>query len=367
MTFPLSCVNREVIVTAVPVPRAPSPNGGDTNDVPVMLTDPDVFDCCVCNDTLSIPVYQCINGHIICSPCCSKLGQKCFLCSMFIGDNRCRAIEAVLASMQTACSNARYGCNAVVRYSEKREHEKTCAFVPCLCPGPRCNWISNSNKLGQHFSEKHSFKRIPFKYGVFFDVSLRHNKRTRILQALSDGKLFVISNQMRETENSLFLCHIGPNSLVPQFHYEVKTKSDGAVLLPRTSVESTQGGKFVFPSAPLRFFYIPCEMFSIFGRIKLQFRITTTEHLSRWGRKASRLLLDEVEFVGAVIDLEDDVLVGVVVNMLVGGEEDVQDGQDLITNSCVPIKSLFLRSFCAILTKRSASVHVALHSSCVSE
>ncbi|TKY45496.1 E3 ubiquitin-protein ligase SINA 10 [Spatholobus suberectus] len=252
---PLPHVNREIIVPVVPEPPAPAlaPNGGGANGVPVMLTDPSVFDCCVCFDTLSIPVYQCINGHIICSPCCSKIAHKCPLCSMSIGDNRCRAIEAVLASIKTTCSNARYGCNAM----------------------PGCNWLSASNQLGQHLSEDHLFYLISFEYGEFFHVPLRHNKRLLVLQASTDGKLFVIKNQMEDTENEVFLYHIGPNSSVPQFHFEVKTMSDGEVLLPQTPVESTQNGTLGIPLSRLTFFCIPREMFSLSRWIHLQFRITT--------------------------------------------------------------------------------------------
>ncbi|KAL4392627.1 hypothetical protein AHAS_Ahas03G0364000 [Arachis hypogaea] len=39
------------------------------------------------------PVGSCENGHIACSNCCARLGNKCPMCSMPIGYNRCRAIE----------------------------------------------------------------------------------------------------------------------------------------------------------------------------------------------------------------------------------------------------------------------------------
>ncbi|KHN44664.1 E3 ubiquitin-protein ligase SINA-like 1 [Glycine soja] len=252
----------------------PAVNGGGDNGVPMILTDPDVFVCCGCRDTLTIPIYECSKGHVIlCSPCCNKHGYKCPFCSMFIGDKRCRAIEAVMESMKTVCCYAKHGCNAIVRYSEKRDHEKTCTFVPCLCPQPRCDWISNSNELGQHFKVKHFYKRIPFKYGEFFYVSLRRDTTTRVLQAVSDGKLFVISNDKREKKNSLILFHVGPNSWIPKFDYEVRATSDGAVLLPQTFVETTQGLKFEF--SLLSFLHIPIEMWPCNGQIKLQFLITT--------------------------------------------------------------------------------------------
>ncbi|RDY05898.1 E3 ubiquitin-protein ligase SINA-like 10, partial [Mucuna pruriens] len=270
----LPSVNRDVIIPFVQVPTTtpPAPSNGGANDMSMLLTDPDIFDCYVCYETLSIPVYQCVNGHILCSTCCCKVGHKCPLCSMLVGDKRCRAMEAVLASMKSACSNARYGCKMMVRYSEKREHDKTCAFVPCSCPQPNCNWLSHSSQLGQHLTQDHSFYIISFQYGQFFNVRFRYNTRFRFLQSSSDGKLFVINNQMEDTKNLVFLSHIGPNSLVSQFYYEVKAMSNGGVLLPQTSVETTQGGTFALP---LRFSSIPHEMLSLSRWIDLQFRITT--------------------------------------------------------------------------------------------
>lgn len=46
--------------------------------------------------------------------------------------------------------------------------------------------------------------------------------------------------------------------------------------------------------------------------------------------EAAVLFLDEVEVVGAAVELEDGVPVGVAVDALVGGKEDVDDGHDLV-------------------------------------
>jgi len=47
-------------------------------------------------------------------------------------------------------------------------------------------------------------------------------------------------------------------------------------------------------------------------------------------RKAAVLFLYEVKVVGAPIDLKDGVPVRVVVDSFVGGEEHVDDGEDLV-------------------------------------
>ncbi|KAK7412848.1 hypothetical protein VNO78_04520 [Psophocarpus tetragonolobus] len=247
--------------------------------VPMMLTDPQVFNCCQCHDTLSIPVYQ--------------LEDKCPMCLNFIGDKRCRALESVMDSVKTPCSYTKHGCKAVVRYSEKREHEKTCTYVPCVCPQQRCNWISNSYKLGQHYNRKHFHKKIPFQYGKFFDVKLFYNTKILILQAENDGKLFVINNDITMTKGSaVFVYHIGPNSMVPRFHYEIKVdECDGAtaIALPPTCVEiSVQGGKMEFGLASNKILYIPIEMLTHYGPCKLKVRITNIERNERPKRANKR-------------------------------------------------------------------------------
>ncbi|KAI4324058.1 hypothetical protein L6164_023624 [Bauhinia variegata] len=43
---------------------------GRDKSISVFLTDPEVLDCFICYEPLSIPVFQCENGHIACSSCC---------------------------------------------------------------------------------------------------------------------------------------------------------------------------------------------------------------------------------------------------------------------------------------------------------
>lgn len=75
----------------------------------ITLTDPDLFECPICYEPLTIPVFQCNqNGHIACSSCISKINNKCPSCSGSIFSNRCRAIEKILESVSTiSCRNAK--------------------------------------------------------------------------------------------------------------------------------------------------------------------------------------------------------------------------------------------------------------------
>ncbi|XP_060672284.1 E3 ubiquitin-protein ligase SINA-like 10 isoform X2 [Ziziphus jujuba] len=155
--------------------------------ISVKLTDPDVLDCSICYEPLAIPVFQCENGHVACSSCCGKIEHKCPSCSWPIGYNRCRAIEKVLEAVRISCSNTKYGCKELVRYSDKKSHESTCIHSPCSCPHPGCNVVSSAGNLYQHFRCKHVDCAVRFQYNRTFNVALDANERFQILQEQDEG------------------------------------------------------------------------------------------------------------------------------------------------------------------------------------
>ena len=62
--------------------------------------------CCpICTISLSEPVYECKNGHIICKPCLDQLQPAvCPSCRCDLSDpHRCRAIEQQLEVVPLAC------------------------------------------------------------------------------------------------------------------------------------------------------------------------------------------------------------------------------------------------------------------------
>ncbi|XP_061370466.1 E3 ubiquitin-protein ligase SINA-like 10 [Gastrolobium bilobum] len=195
---------------------------------------------------------------------------------MPIDYNRCLAIEKVLVSLQTACQNATYGCNEIIRYNKKYEHEKTCIYLPCSCPQLGCNFVAMSSNLYLHFNENHMNEEISFKYDEFFCVLLSRNEDTIVLQAQTDGKLFVLKNKVFENlGNAVTICHIGPNSLYPVSHYEIKTKSEveNKFLHYRSSAKNIQGRTFVISSST-KFLLIPLEFFNSNGTLTLEIRIS---------------------------------------------------------------------------------------------
>ncbi|KAF8765997.1 hypothetical protein HU200_007932 [Digitaria exilis] len=83
---------------------------------------------------------QCIQGHVVCSPCREKViagaVKKCKACGVAVGSYqiRCRDMERVVESVRVACAHASHGCVARVTYYDRRRHGKACPYAPYGCP-----------------------------------------------------------------------------------------------------------------------------------------------------------------------------------------------------------------------------------------
>ncbi|KAL0844986.1 hypothetical protein Bca101_018232 [Brassica carinata] len=111
-----------------------------------------VLDCPICAEPLSIPIFQCDNGHLACSSCCPKLKNKCPSCALPVGHSRCRAMETVVKSVFLPCQNAKYGCTETVAFGKEPTHEKVCTFAEyCCCPVQDCNYAGPYLDLYRHY------------------------------------------------------------------------------------------------------------------------------------------------------------------------------------------------------------------------
>ncbi|GAB2288894.1 hypothetical protein Dimus_023200 [Dionaea muscipula] len=180
--------------------------------ISLFLSDPNVLDCPICSHHLTVPVFQCVNGHIACSSCCVKLENKCPSCHNKIGRNRCRAIEKVIDSVKIYCRYADYGCKDLVSYGKIHEHEKACIHPPCSCPFVDCLFRGSAPKLSRHISVKHSVSVVRFSYNRIFPLSLKwHTKSNNkgkfiVLQEEStDGVQFVVERSPVEKVNVICL------------------------------------------------------------------------------------------------------------------------------------------------------------------
>ncbi|XP_023634328.1 E3 ubiquitin-protein ligase SINA-like 7, partial [Capsella rubella] len=161
---------------------------------PAML-DFDVFDCPVCFEPLTIPIFQCDNGHLACSSFCTKLRSKCPSCALTIGRIRCRAMESVLESILIPCPNATFGCTKKVSYGKESTHVNECVFSQCSCPVPGCNYNGSSKDLFFHYnlsSHPLEYINVPLKCDTSFSFRMAISNKILIKRELMMELVFVV-------------------------------------------------------------------------------------------------------------------------------------------------------------------------------
>ncbi|WJX63962.1 RING-type E3 ubiquitin transferase [Trifolium repens] len=237
------------------------------NSVSVLISDPQVFDCYNCSQTLTIPVFQCDNGHIVCSTCYPKLMNKCRKCSLRISSKRCKAIENILQSTEMPCPNEIHGCKERISYLGNGKHEE-CIHEPCYCPLLGCDFVASSEVLSNHFSHKHGDSQIEFSYGHSFVLSMKSNDETIVLQEESDGKLFILNNSTMHLGNTVNICCIGPNSSEFEYSYDILAWSQTCKLTFHSFAKNVQRVTLPFSS---HFLVIPSGSFE---PLKLEICIT---------------------------------------------------------------------------------------------
>ncbi|KAL0866647.1 hypothetical protein Bca101_045765 [Brassica carinata] len=175
------------------------------------MVDFDVLDCPVCFEPLTIPIFQCDNGHLACSSCCSKLRDICPTCGSPIGHIRCRGMETVIESVFLPCINAKLGCAKRIPFLKQSTHKKECCFSFCSCPVQDCNYTGTYTDLYDHYaisthqdSMGRGFELQCFRepYGVY--VTLRMDTLT---YESPDVKKILQVNLETPPENSMLIPH----------------------------------------------------------------------------------------------------------------------------------------------------------------
>ncbi|XP_022759314.1 E3 ubiquitin-protein ligase SINA-like 10 [Durio zibethinus] len=249
-----------------------SPQTASDGSISITLTDPQVLDCSICCEALTIPVFQCDNGHIACSTCCIKIKNKCGSCASPIGCSRCRAIEKVLESVKVSCQHTKYGCRETFSYSMKQKHEKTCPFTPCLCPLPDCNFEGTSKQLYEHIGNEHKNSAMRCHYDCSVPITLGVDENLLILREETDGSLFILNNKVETLGNVITLSRIGP-SMERGFFYELiaKAPTEGSSLRLQSFIKSTP--KLVDSPTSLGFLLVPSCFSCISRQLKMELRL----------------------------------------------------------------------------------------------
>ncbi len=116
------------------------------------------LECPVCKVIpRTIPIYQCVQGHIHCKSCHPKL-QHCPLCRSAIGNIRALMTEKVIAKLPRKCiyQEHGFGCRQSELLPQKMlEHEKVCQYRPIRCVKPSCHSTFPRCMTLKHLERKH--------------------------------------------------------------------------------------------------------------------------------------------------------------------------------------------------------------------
>ncbi|XP_023238834.1 E3 ubiquitin-protein ligase sina-like [Centruroides sculpturatus] len=89
------------------------------------------------------PVYQCSNGHIVCSKCREQL-DTCHTCREPLGYISCLIIEQIVLNLTAPCSNAFLGCPEL------------------------CTWMGEGSQFQQHLTQNHPQVPVIKKSAILF-------------------------------------------------------------------------------------------------------------------------------------------------------------------------------------------------------
>ncbi|XP_006285318.2 E3 ubiquitin-protein ligase SINA-like 7 [Capsella rubella] len=238
------------------------------------MLDFDVLDCPVCCEPLTIPIFQCDNGHLACSSCCPKLSNKCPACALPIGRIRCRAMERVLESILIPCPNATFGCTKNVSYGKESTHEKECIFSPCSCPVQECNYNGIYKDLYAHYnSASHPIGYIFHIIKPDFCYSVRMKISNKILILMESMKRLLFAVQCLREPYGVYvtLSCIAPTAPeVAKFSYRIYYTVDEHTLIYRSpevkrilevSFQTPQENFMLIPNSLLRGEFLEMKLF----------------------------------------------------------------------------------------------------------
>ncbi|XP_023633444.1 E3 ubiquitin-protein ligase SINA-like 11 [Capsella rubella] len=158
------------------------------------LSDLDVLDCPVCFEPLTVPTFQCDDGHLICSFCLAKVGNKCPGpgCDLSIGNKRCFPMEKVLEAVFVPCRNAEFGCTNSFSYGKVSSHEKECKYSHCSCPNLECSYNGPYNSIYSHFMCNHLYESMTCSFRSSALVRINVNEKVLVLYENMEKLLFVV-------------------------------------------------------------------------------------------------------------------------------------------------------------------------------
>ncbi|CAF3942954.1 unnamed protein product [Rotaria sp. Silwood2] len=136
-----------------------------TNDKPRLLEErlSSILSCCICLDLSTLPIFQCINGHLMCASCFNHLLADCKLkdeqttcpnCRCEISKSNCTrnlAVEKTISELPIQCD---YCLQIFLRSEIKTHQSQNCLDRPTVCDYSLlgCNWNGPFHTLSSHLA-----------------------------------------------------------------------------------------------------------------------------------------------------------------------------------------------------------------------
>lgn len=143
-----------------------------------------ILSCCICLDLSTLPMYQCVNGHLMCASCFNHLLADCKLkdeqttcpnCRCEISKTNCTrnlAVEKTISELPIECDH----CHHIYLRSEIKVHQnQNCPDRPTTCEYSLlgCNWNGPHHDLPSHLF----VCAYPTKTGLELIDTVRAQKR----------------------------------------------------------------------------------------------------------------------------------------------------------------------------------------------
>ncbi|KAK1386547.1 RING-type E3 ubiquitin transferase [Heracleum sosnowskyi] len=131
---------------------------GEKHRIPSTNGVHELLECPVCKSLMYPPIYQCPDGHTLCSDCKLRVHNCCPTCRHELGNIRCLALEKVAESLELTCRYQSLGCHDIFLYYSKLKHEQHCRFRPYNCPyaGSDCSITGDIPALVAHLKDDHN-------------------------------------------------------------------------------------------------------------------------------------------------------------------------------------------------------------------
>lgn len=267
-----STINPNVVIDENSTDEDDNEQSADVENGPLalILDNRKVLHCSMCDGHLTVPIFQCENGHLACSFCCITLKRKeCYSCQSTIGSSRCLAIEKILEVVRVKCQNSIYGCKETVTYSKMHDHQiYDCYYASCSCPISDCKFVGTSCHLYQHVSGEHNNSVVKFQYNNFFKITVNIDGKFSVLQEeKNDDVLFILNNSTGSLGNLVSVCCIA--SVRKDLYYDIVARCvTGTILKIQSSTWSSKVRSDI-PS-PFGFLLVPPYMFNCNGQLEFE-------------------------------------------------------------------------------------------------